>query len=119
MRLRAKLILSFLGLAVVPLAAITLYSYNSSLRALQKTAEQESSAMASDMGIRMESVSKDLQRQIEWFAAAFEFRRIMSMNEKDKALAMQAFRDRMKKAMGENASLGRSLQFTPPMFPPS
>ena len=59
MKLRAKLVLSFLGLAVVPLAAITLYSYNSSLRALHKTAEQESSAMASDMGSRMESVSKE------------------------------------------------------------
>ena len=35
MKLRAKLILSFLGLAVVPLAVITLYSYNSSLRALR------------------------------------------------------------------------------------
>ena len=65
MRLRAKLILSFLGLAVVPLATITLYSYHSSLRALRSAAEQESSAMASDMGSRMESVSSDLNIQIK------------------------------------------------------
>jgi hypothetical protein len=70
MKLRAKLILSFLGLAVVPLAAITLYSYNSSLRALHLVAEQESAAMASDMGSRMESVSRDLNLQLERFAAA-------------------------------------------------
>ena len=69
MKLRAKLILSFLGLAVIPLAAITLYSYNSSLRALRAAAEQESSAMASDMSGRMESVSRDLNRQLERFAA--------------------------------------------------
>ena len=68
MRLRAKLILSFLGLAVVPLATITIYSYNASLRALRSAAEQESSAMASDMSSRMESVSRDLNRQLEWFA---------------------------------------------------
>ena len=72
MKLRAKLILSFLGLAVIPLAAITLYSYNSSLRALRAAAEQESSAMASDMGSRMESVSRDLKWQLEQFAAASE-----------------------------------------------
>jgi len=70
MKLRAKLILSFLGLAVVPLAAITLYSYNSSLRALRTAAEQESSATASDIGSRMESVSRDLNLQLERFAAA-------------------------------------------------
>lgn len=118
MRLRAKLILSFLGLAVLPLAAVMLYSYNASLRALHKTAEQESTSMASDMSSRMESVNKDLIRQMEWIAAGFEFRRIMSMNEKDKAAAIKAFRDRMNKAMGENASLVRSLQFTPAVFPP-
>jgi hypothetical protein len=81
MKLRAKLILSFLGLAVVPLATITLYSYNSSLRALRSAAAQESSAMAADMGSRMESVSRDLNRQLQFFAA-FEFRQIMSLEEK-------------------------------------
>ena len=79
MRLRAKLILSFLGLAVVPLTAITIYSYQSSRRALRTAAEQESSAMASDMGSRMESVSRDLNLQIERFAAAAEFRRVMAL----------------------------------------
>jgi serine phosphatase RsbU (regulator of sigma subunit) len=118
MKLRAKLILSFMGLAVVPLAAITIYSYNSSLHALQMTAEQESAAMATDMGSRMEEVSQDINRQIEWVAAAFEFRRIAALNEKDKAAAMQAFRDKMQKAMGENASFVRSMQFTPIMGPP-
>ena len=81
------------GLAVVPLAAITLYSYNSSLRALHSVAEQESSAMASDMGSRMESVSRDLNRQIERFAAAFEFRRVMALDKKDRPAAMEALEE--------------------------
>jgi serine phosphatase RsbU (regulator of sigma subunit) len=117
MKLRAKLILSFLGLAVVPLAAITLYSYNSSLRALRTAAEQESATMAADMGSRMDSVSRDLNRQIMQFAG-FEFRRIMTLNKKDQAAAMEALKSRIKAQMGESAPFLKSLQFTPAGFPP-
>jgi serine phosphatase RsbU (regulator of sigma subunit) len=115
MKLRAKLILSFLGLAVLPLAIITLYSYNSSLRALRAAAAQESSAMAADMGSRMESVSRDLNRQLQFFAA-FEFRQIMAMDPKKRPAAMAELTSRLKNQMGENASLLKSLQFTPAEF---
>jgi hypothetical protein len=87
MSVRAKLILSFLGLAVMPLATMTLYSYISSLRALRSVAEQELSALASDMGSRMESVSRDINRQIERIAGP-EFRQVMAMDDKDKKAAM-------------------------------
>ena len=117
MRLRAQLILAFLGLAVVPLAAITLYSYISSLRALHSVAEQESSAMALDMGGRMESVSRDLNRQIERFAA-FEFRQVMALDGKDRPAAMKALVSRLKTQMGENVSFLKSLEFTPASVPP-
>jgi serine phosphatase RsbU (regulator of sigma subunit) len=120
MRLRSQLILSFLGLAVVPLAVITLYSYRSSLRALHSVAEQESSAMASDMGSRMEAVSRDLNRQIERFAA-FEIRQVMALDKKDRPAAMEALASRLKTQMGENLSFVKSLEFTPagvPPFPP-
>ena len=42
MRLGTQLILTFWGLAVAPLAAITLNSYLSSLRGLHYAAKQES-----------------------------------------------------------------------------
>ena len=116
MKLRAKLILSFIGLAVIPLAVITLYSYNSSLRALHVAAEQESAAMATDMSSRMESVSRDLNRQLAQFAA-FEFRRVMSLDEKERAAAMKALEDRLKTQMGDYASFLKSLQFTPARGP--
>jgi serine phosphatase RsbU (regulator of sigma subunit) len=112
MKLRAKLVLSFLGLAVVPLAAITLYSYHTSLRALRAAAEEESSAMAADMGSRMDSVSRDLNRQIMQFAA-FDFRRIMAMDEKDRKAELEALKARVKSQMGESAAFLKSLQFTP------
>ncbi len=116
MKLRAKLILSFLGLAVLPLATITIYSYNSSRRALRTAAEQESAAMAADMSSRMESVSKDINMQIQRFAA-FEFRRMMFLSEKDRKAAMEALASRLKNQMGDNASFLKSLQFTPAAFP--
>ena len=115
MKLRAKLILSFLGLAVLPLATITLYSYNSSLRALRTAAEQESSAMAADMSSRMESVSRDLNMQIQRFAT-FEFRQMMVLNEKDRKAAMEALANRLKIQMGDNVSFLKSLRFTPAGF---
>jgi serine phosphatase RsbU (regulator of sigma subunit) len=116
MKLRAKLILSFLGLAVLPLATITLYSYNSSLRALRSAAEQESAAMASDMSSRMESVSRDLNLQLQRFAV-FEFSRMRTLDEKSRSAAMEALAGRLKNQMGENAFLLKSFQFTPAGFP--
>ena len=49
MKLRAKLVLSFLGLAVVPLAAITLYSYHTSLRALRAAARERGLPLRLDL----------------------------------------------------------------------
>ncbi|HSW39635.1 MAG TPA: SpoIIE family protein phosphatase, partial [Acidobacteriota bacterium] len=121
MKLRAKLILSFLGLAVLPLTVITLYSYTSSLRALRSAVEQESAAMAADMSARMESVSKDLHSQLQRFAA-FEFGRLMTFGEKDRKAAMEALTGRLKNQMGENASFLEYMRFTPaavPAFSPS
>jgi serine phosphatase RsbU (regulator of sigma subunit) len=121
MRLRAKLILSFLGLAVVPLATITVYSYRTSVRALRSVAAQESSAMASDMGSRMESVNRDINRQLERFAAAYEFSQVMKLDKKERAAAMEALSNRLRAQMGENAPFLRSFQFTPAAnspFPP-
>jgi serine phosphatase RsbU (regulator of sigma subunit) len=117
MKLRAKLILSFLGLSVLPLATITIYSYNSSLRALRSAAEQESAAMASDMSSRMESVNRDLNMQLQRFAV-FEFSRMRALDEKSRSAAMEALAGRLKNQMGENAFLLKSFQFTPAGFPP-
>ncbi len=74
--------------------------------------------MASDMGSRMESVSRDLNLQLERFAAASEFRRVMALDKKDRPAAMKAMVDRLKTQMGENASFLSSVQFTPTAFPP-
>ena len=44
MKIRTQLVVAFLLLAVVPLTAIVLYSYRSSLKAFRQAAEAQSSA---------------------------------------------------------------------------
>src|SRR5262245_42608657 len=65
MKLRTQLILAFLLLAVVPLGAITLYSYHSSALALRRTVEAESTRMAGEMNDRMGVVTANLSRRID------------------------------------------------------
>jgi serine phosphatase RsbU (regulator of sigma subunit) len=65
MRLRTKLILSFLLLSVLPLSLVTLYSYRSSVRAFRQAVEQQAWATAADMGQRMALVTTELGRRVE------------------------------------------------------
>jgi serine phosphatase RsbU (regulator of sigma subunit) len=65
MSLRARLILAFVMLSVLPLTAVTLLSYRSSLEALRNTAETEASLTAVTMTMRMDAVTKNINRQLE------------------------------------------------------
>jgi len=65
MNLRTRLIVAFVVLSVLPLTAVTLLSYRSSLDALRKTAEAQASAMAVTMTMRMDAVTKGINRQLE------------------------------------------------------
>ncbi len=62
--LRVRLVLAFVGLAVVPLLAVTLYSYFSSVRALREAAGAEVRAMTEDLGRRMDEVAADLTARL-------------------------------------------------------
>jgi hypothetical protein len=64
MNLRARLILAFLLLSVVPLTAVTLYSYSSSVQAFQRAVEAEGRTTSVEMGRRMEQVTADLGRRV-------------------------------------------------------
>jgi serine phosphatase RsbU (regulator of sigma subunit) len=65
MPLRLRLVLAFLGLAVVPLLAVTLYSYFSSARALREAAHEEARASTEDLDRRMDEVSAHLAERLE------------------------------------------------------
>jgi HAMP domain-containing protein len=64
MKLRNQLILAFFLLAVLPLSAITVYSYTSSTRALRRAVESESTRTAEEMERRMTAVTASLSERI-------------------------------------------------------
>ena len=64
MSVRARLILAFLILSVLPLTAVTFYSYASSVRAFRAAVESESGRMALDLQQRLDTVTTDIGRQV-------------------------------------------------------
>jgi sigma-B regulation protein RsbU (phosphoserine phosphatase) len=65
MPLRLRLVLAFLGLAVLPLFGVSLYSYFSSARALRQAAREEAKAMTEDLRQRMDAVGAELASRLE------------------------------------------------------
>ena len=65
MRLRTRLIVAFLVLSVVPLGAVTYYSYTSQVRAMRDLATREADALSSEMTQRMQLVTTELSNRVE------------------------------------------------------
>lgn len=65
MRLRTRLIVAFLILSVVPLGAVTYYSYTSQVQALREVASREADALSGDMTQRMQAVTAELSSRVE------------------------------------------------------
>jgi serine phosphatase RsbU (regulator of sigma subunit) len=64
MTLRSKLTVAFFAISVVPLSAVTLYSYVSSERAVRQAAERQADELAAELGHRMQWVTSDLERRL-------------------------------------------------------
>lgn len=65
MKLRIRLIIAFLLLSVLPLTAVTVYSYYSSRRAFERAVEAETDALAAELGQRMEVVTADVEQRVD------------------------------------------------------
>src|SRR5882672_6332952 len=118
MKLRTQLILAFLLLAVVPLGAITLYSYESSARALRRTVEAESARMAGEINSRMGVVTANLSRRIDMLESLpFPETRGGSKAEAEGPDPMLV--GRLVAALGETADFIDSFEFTPIPAPPA
>ena len=65
MRLRTQLALALLLLAVLPLLGVTLYTYQTSLRAYRRAETAEALALATDMSARSEAVTDELSLRIQ------------------------------------------------------
>ena len=65
MPLRTRLIIAFLLLSVVPLSAVTLLSYRSSVNAFERAAEREATEQAADVSRRMDIITADVGRRVD------------------------------------------------------
>jgi serine phosphatase RsbU (regulator of sigma subunit) len=65
MSLRTRLIIAFLVLSVVPLSAVTLIWYVSSVRTFERAAEREANDTARDIGRRMQMVTANVGRRMD------------------------------------------------------
>ena len=65
MSLRTRLIVAFFVLAVLPLAAVTFYTYQSNEQALREAAEREADLLAGELGQRMQLVTAQLSQRVE------------------------------------------------------
>jgi serine phosphatase RsbU (regulator of sigma subunit) len=65
MSLRTRLIIAFLLLSVVPLTAVTLFSYISSVSAVENAARRAASDDAADMSRRMDIITADVGRRMD------------------------------------------------------
>jgi serine phosphatase RsbU (regulator of sigma subunit) len=114
MSLRSRLIVAFLILSVVPLSAVTLFWYVSSVRTFERAAEREATETAADIGRRMEMVTATVGRGMDrlFDEAVGESYRIDSKDGKQ--LKME---ERIAPMLGDTAALVDRLEFHPTDFP--
>lgn len=110
MKIRTQLVVAFLLLAIVPLTAIVLFSYVTSLGAVRAAVEEESRALTEEMDGRMGSIRTDLMASFSRLGR-FPFRSLSGDGETgDEA---QPLLDELVLAMGDTARMVRSLEFVP------
>jgi serine phosphatase RsbU (regulator of sigma subunit) len=109
MSLRTRLILAFLLLSVVPLSAVTLYSYSTSVHAFQRAVEREAAQSASDISHRMAMVTDDLGRRMDQL---FDTPGGFPMNGDEMTTSEQQVRARLP-MLGDVAALVDRVEFDP------
>ena len=106
MSLRTRLIVAFLLLSVVPLTAVTLFSYVSSVNAVENAARREASEGAADISRRMELITADVGRRMD---------RMFGFEYSSPAAAATAgnMHERVAPALGDAAALVEKVEFEP------
>ena len=102
MNLRLRLIVAFFLLSVVPLGAVTLYSYRSNAGALRDAAQHEAEMLAGELTQRMQIVTAQLTERVG---------HLMDMNEAQPTavVALGQLRGHHLHALGQFA--GQQLRF--------
>lgn len=107
MKIRAKLIVVFLAISVLPLAAVTFYSYSTSRRAMREAAQAEAGKLAAEMSRRMGAVTTDLGQKVTeaWGRSA------QTPEEQATADAIKAAEEHKRRAAEVAQALGRAALF--------
>ena len=104
MKLRTRLVVAFLLLAVVPLTSVTLYSYLTTLRAFRRAVEAEAGALAEDMGGRMETVTAELGQRIEKLGE-LPLADLMARDEGERGAESERVLRQLEAELGESGKL--------------
>jgi len=117
MRVRTRLIIAFLALSVLPLTAVTLYSYSSSVNAFRAAVANESERMAADLEQRLDTVTADLGRQMgrlwEPGAAGANAEPVTPSSLPVDVRVI----DQVARVLGDSATLLERLELTPARVP--
>jgi serine phosphatase RsbU (regulator of sigma subunit) len=109
------LVLALVVLAVIPLAGVTVYSYAASERAFRRAVEVEAGTVAEEMGRRLESIARDLDRRLAGLGGPLE---TLLASEPQTAPVLA----QLQLQMGDVAPLIESLELVslppPPPVPP-
>jgi hypothetical protein len=111
MTLRTKLVLAFVVMSVVPLTAVTLVSYRSSLAAFRETVESEADRLTGEMRERMEMVTADLDWRIDQLGE-LPYDEIRAASAADHE-GPRRFLERFVETMGDRADYVQALEFLP------
>jgi serine phosphatase RsbU (regulator of sigma subunit) len=106
MSLRTRLIIAFLVMSVVPLSAVTLFWYMSSVSAFERAAQKEAAQSAADIARRIEMITTDVGQRMD---------RLFEGPEADSDLNPDpdAVRKRVAPLLGETAALIERVEFHP------
>jgi serine phosphatase RsbU (regulator of sigma subunit) len=106
MSLRTRLIIAFLLLSVVPLTAVTLFSYISSVSAVENAARRAAGDDAADISRRMEVITADVGRRMD---AIFH----VGTSGPAKMPSADEMHERVAPALGDTAALVERFEFHP------
>ncbi len=123
MSLRLRLIAAFFALSVVPLGAVTFYTYRTSVDAFRDAAEREADLLAGELSQRMQLVTSQLSERVEHLMdiaelqAAVESAETPALARADTAppatiavSAVEAVSNQVTKSLGEAAMLLNNVE---------
>jgi HAMP domain-containing protein len=120
MSLRTRLIIAFLVLSVVPLSAVTLIWYVSSVHTFERAAEREATETASDIGRRMEMVTANVGRRMDRLfdeAVGYQYSYETKGGTPDEGTLEARMEARVEPMLGDTAALLDRLEFEPTSGP--